>query len=618
MNVPYTEINRDALRRSPQLAQMGAVIHSTPLVITQKGVVKLVNNIPVSSEREEYVVFGTTQGLLHVVDATTGVEKFAFLPREMLEPKAIKDANGSLIRTDTKQRDAMLDKDKTLGTGLAYGIDAPWTAYTEYVPTSDGYLTVGSGKEQLKGKQWLYGGLRMGGRSYYSLDLTDLSKPKLKFVIDPDSATSGPLSFMGQSWSKPTIAKVKWKGKDKLVMFVGGGYDPNFESAEYNTTNPTQGSGVYMFDADNGDLLWWAGANVTNNSNSGSGTNALQVSDMRYSVPSSISILDRDGDSFVDNLYFGDLGGQLWRIDINNKATTTSAFAIRAAKLANFNKANGLSPRFYEAPSVAAHKPSGVPRFVSVSIGSGNRSLPLKIYTGNGYEDEGIYVIYDYDIINKKLTDDPAMIKDSSYISFAASPTKELTGSNALLDLTLYSSNTNNDFLKNLINAYAKGGWYVLLRDPSNVYKQRLKVLGKTVAINNNLYVPVFDDIPSNSSSSTTICGGGVRGSSSIRRYRIVYDPLCTVITKANEAQCKFDTNQMYVGAGIYGVNIGRGTTAYDRQVIGGVCTGNSCIGGGGANDGGNIGGNTTSVKVENVVDRRIFPSSWYEKMVGQ
>lgn len=76
----------------------------------------------------------------------------------------------------------------------------------------------------------------MGGRSYYALDLTDISStdnnsvPKLKFRINPSATSSGPLSYMGQSWSKPNITWVNWKGKRKLVMFVGGGYDMGVRS----------------------------------------------------------------------------------------------------------------------------------------------------------------------------------------------------------------------------------------------------------------------------------------------------------------------------------------------------------------------------------------------------
>lgn len=118
-------------------------------------------------------------------------------------------------------------------SALYYGIDGEWTAHTVYVTKDDGTLTVdgvirnvaGSNsneKENLKGKQWVYGGLRMGGRSYYALDLTDLdnsvAKPKVKFHIDPASSSVKRLTYdkdgnpqlsekiydalanMGQSW----------------------------------------------------------------------------------------------------------------------------------------------------------------------------------------------------------------------------------------------------------------------------------------------------------------------------------------------------------------------------------------------------------------------------------
>src|SRR5690606_39449451 len=57
---------------------------------------------------------------------------------------------------------------------LYYGIDGEWTAHTVYVSDSNGKLTVDGGSRtiqndagkdetiNLKGKQWVYGGLRMG------------------------------------------------------------------------------------------------------------------------------------------------------------------------------------------------------------------------------------------------------------------------------------------------------------------------------------------------------------------------------------------------------------------------------------------------------------------------
>ncbi len=138
-----------------------------------------------------------------------------------------------------------------------------------------------------------------GWEKFFSLDLTDMSSPKVKFHIDPNnkqvhyldgsvtkSKTVDELKYMGQSWSKPTLAYVNWFGTRKLVMIVGGGYDAGsttgleadgdeiiqqkqlvcnfvkdkrdgyggYGAADYTQTNKI-GAGVYIFDADNGDLL---------------------------------------------------------------------------------------------------------------------------------------------------------------------------------------------------------------------------------------------------------------------------------------------------------------------------------------------------------------------------
>ncbi|MEX7655443.1 hypothetical protein, partial [Pseudomonas aeruginosa] len=118
------------------------------------------------------------------------------------------------------------------------------------------------------------------------------------------------------------------KGQRKLVMFVGGGYDAggtdgdglfdangvragyagyekfNYKQEDSTFTKKTIGSGVYMFDADTGDLLWNAGAD----------SNAdLVKSDLKYSIVSEIKTVDRNNDGVVDHLYFGDLAGQAFR-----------------------------------------------------------------------------------------------------------------------------------------------------------------------------------------------------------------------------------------------------------------------------------------------------------------
>lgn len=345
------------------LRQIGAVMHSSPLLLSNEG--KMTYNASTetleSTNREDYVLFGSTQGVLHVVKVadyseTTdsdgnvtnnagGKEVFAFVPHEMIE----------------KQSKAFLTPDQSTGgmANLFYGIDAPWTVYSEYVPKLDGTLTVGTGKTitvdgsstSLQGKQLVYGGLRMGGRSYYALDLSNMNTPALKFHINPtgEGSATNPLGYMGESWSKPKIAWVNWNGSRKMVMFVGGGYDAGgttgtansggYESDIYNQTNGI-GAGVYMFDAINGELLWWASnnASATSAATTTSGVIALKDANLKYSVVNEIKTADRDNDGLVDHLYFGDLGGQVFRIDLNNKASAIGAFATRSTRILNMHK----------------------------------------------------------------------------------------------------------------------------------------------------------------------------------------------------------------------------------------------------------------------------------------
>ena len=104
----------------------------------------------VSIDRQDYILFGTTQGLLHVVDANTGTEKFAFVPNEMVE----------------NQKDAFRLSNATTGgmQKLFYGIDGAWSLYTQYVVDDDANLVVGKGRSDNQyGMQIAYGGLRMGG-----------------------------------------------------------------------------------------------------------------------------------------------------------------------------------------------------------------------------------------------------------------------------------------------------------------------------------------------------------------------------------------------------------------------------------------------------------------------
>src|SRR5690606_16160579 len=124
-----------------------------------------------------------------------------------------------------------------------YGIDAPWASWVEYK------LNTTSSKFEASTAN-IYGGMRMGGSSYYGLNVKDPTDPKFLFQIDPvngaiKSSTSAAntttanaaIQAMGQSWSKPTLANIRFNNQVRKVMIVGGGYDPAYETADYIPQN---------------------------------------------------------------------------------------------------------------------------------------------------------------------------------------------------------------------------------------------------------------------------------------------------------------------------------------------------------------------------------------------
>ena len=595
------------------LRQVGAMMHSSPLLLSNEGKVTYdtTENTLLTTDREDYVLFGSTQGILHVVKADDytstnkgGREVFAFVPNEMIN----------------NQSQAFLTPDSTTGgtANLFYGIDAPWTAYTEYVPNSAGILTVGTGKEitvdevtsHLQGKQLVYGGLRMGGRSYYSLDLHDMSNPSLKFHIDPttqkvyydnSSKTFAPLQFMGQSWSKPKIAWVNWSGSRKMVMFVGGGYDAGgttgtannggYESDTYNQTNGI-GAGVYMFDALNGDLLWWASNNATAGATTAtngvpatatSGVIALKDANLKYSVVSEIKTADRDNDGLVDHLYFGDLSGQVFRIDLNNNASAIGAFATRSTRILNMHNATAgyLSPRFYAAPSFAIFKDSVSGNlFAAISIGSGNLSHPLAGYdSGRNYN--ALYTIYDKDVTKANLYSSSVVL--DTYDTSAGNSTAAL----ALNEITLANrfQQTEAQMVAPITPYASSSGWYFLLKDGSKI--QNEKIFYTPSVIDYDLYVSSYD---SSRLGLTGTCGGGVQGVSKVQLF-------CMPFGQCSAADYPDRTDQNYSdehGPGIQNHAIASGGDGTTRLV------------------GGAIIGNNLDDQYQTSI--KLIPQRWYEK----
>ncbi|MGH8460241.1 MAG: VWA domain-containing protein [Stenotrophobium sp.] len=327
---------------------LGDPLHSEPLLITYGGT---------DANPDISIFMGDNQGYLHAFNASTGAEQFAFIPPELLTNLySIYSGSGSyLTRT--------------------YGVDGPITASVSGASVS------------------LYAGMRRGGSSYYALDVSDRSKPLLKFVI---KGGSGGYAELGQTWSRAIPAKIRIGGMNKNVLIFSGGYDPGAEGdADSAITAGSRGRALFVADAATGELLWWAG-------NDALATPDIVVPEMKYAIPASPRPVDLDGDGLVDRIYLADTGGQVFRVvlekDGSKIPSLSNARVQRIAALAGTTARTAR--RFYATPDIALIAKDTVKPYLSVSVGSGFHEHPLA-----QTNEDRFYILHDPDVDNASTSD---------------------------------------------------------------------------------------------------------------------------------------------------------------------------------------------------------------------
>jgi len=330
-------------------AVMGDPLHAQPGIIQYGG--SLTNPILVA-----YVA--TNDGYLHAINTETGKELWAFIPQELLP----------LLNTNFENAENGIK---------SYGLDGNVVALIDDV-NNDGTITVGTDRVIL------YFGQRRGGSNIYALDVTDREDPSLLWVIKGGVAGTD-YAELGQTWSTVNVEKVKNGTKpdgtviSKDVLIFGGGYDTRHDndditvlprvapSAPLDTArDDSVGRTVFIADAISGKMLWSAGKGGENTTN------------MDYSIAARVKPLDISGDGNIDRLYVADLGGQIFRFDIDETTASFDADEISGGRFADLSKDGSLvdARRFYYPPDVALVAQKGKAAYLGLAISSGYRAHP--------------------------------------------------------------------------------------------------------------------------------------------------------------------------------------------------------------------------------------------------
>jgi type IV pilus assembly protein PilY1 len=251
--------------------KLGDIFHSTPVLVTPPFLTTADSSYNTfktnQAGRTTILLAGANDGMLHAFTESDGDESWAFIPPVLL--------------ADLKNLTAIS------GTRDYYVDSSPIVAD---VKTGGTWKTIA------------VFGLRRGGKYYYALDITNPTSPSYLWSFTDTN--------LGESWSEPAIGKVKMSdGTDKWVAFVGGGFDTTHGNYDIGSK---LSEAFFVIDLSDGAKLW-------EYYRATGSTDDRQY--MNFSIPASPTAVDLNADGYIDKVYMGDVGGQLWKFDVSAPAT---------------------------------------------------------------------------------------------------------------------------------------------------------------------------------------------------------------------------------------------------------------------------------------------------------
>lgn len=551
-------------RYNKDLKTLGGVLHSTPQLITY-------------SQDQNYVLYGSMDGALHMVDDKTGAEVMTFIPKEILDLQAPALSGGT----------THLDSDKAK---LPHGVNAPWNVYASYGTDSNNKVTAQTVIAS--------GGLRLGGSSYYGLNITDKENPKLLYTVGSNYANlnaegrftdygatslNGNQAFsrMGMSWGKPSVGFVRSGGKTVAVDFLPGGYDMRYENQYHFPSEDAQGNAVYMVqlgekdkDTKNvntnnrGKLLWWASQTKTNTGMSATDSRTARSSNLQeshvgglyHSVVTQVRVLDRNLDGLTDHIYFADLGGNVWRADINNSLNNDNFKVDRVVRVFNLGLKKGggdKAPRIYERPVITFTREIDGSINALVTVGTGDRSHPV---SNKRSSPDGIYTFIDRDVTRSDLFDYSKDTKVSD------DDIKLMTTNLNDRDLVQMQFNANDRQIKTQMKAKTKQGWFLN-------FDKGVKMFNEPDAQAGYLFVSTYD--PSQNQTPKNACAASVIGTTKQTLMCLPFGNCAANLKNPNDTMWGRSTT--IAGAGIVDNIVTQSKSKTDGHLFGLLCTGADC-----------------------------------------
>lgn len=316
-------------------------------------------------DRVPMLFVGANDGMLHVLNADTGQELMAYVPKTVI-PRL-----GQLTQPNYRHQ---LYVDATVASGDVY-FGSAWHTV-------------------------IAGGLGGGGQAVYALDVTGGPGYFNESTSAPDIAlwefTDSDDPDLGNSFGEPTIIRMH---NGKWAAVFGNGYnntraddpDPN---DGVSTVSATGQAAIFIVDIEDGTLL--------RKIDTGRGSAADPTNQNRANGIAGVSPVDIDGDFITDYLYAGDLFGNMWKIDVTSTspASWDIGFSSGGTPQPLFtavdasNKAQPITSK----PAIRQH-PYGLDHGVIVYFGTG-KYLEAADASPKTSPTNSFYGIWDLDVFS--------------------------------------------------------------------------------------------------------------------------------------------------------------------------------------------------------------------------
>ncbi len=288
--------------------------------------------IDANKDRRTLIWIGGNDGMMHAIDARTGIEVYAFIPFNLLAKlKALPDGNAIGTPDFFVDSSAKL-ADVRIGTAVATCPSSALTCWRTY----------------------LFFGEGPGGTFYQALDITlddmataldpvtgttaqvlaffaDGTKVKFRWSFphyndfdytlapygDIKSTASSMAKSVGETWSDPAVGQIQ-NSSGKFALLTGSGFFPASKQANTNRNNVVAGTTFYLLNIDDGTVF---DSEDVGNDNQGETTDNCATAStpdctrIKNAIQADVVATGPPDSRYITKAYMGDLDGNVWRFD---------------------------------------------------------------------------------------------------------------------------------------------------------------------------------------------------------------------------------------------------------------------------------------------------------------